>query len=84
MLGAMWIEHVREEDAKGEIARLYKGMTRAWGGIDNIVRCSSLNACALDALLRFYKRVMHGDGDLSLGQREMIAVTVSVLNECEY
>jgi alkylhydroperoxidase family enzyme len=39
---------------------------------------------ALRALMTFYNGLMHGDCDLSLAQREMIAVTVSVLNECEY
>ena len=32
----------------------------------------------------FYKGVMHGDNDLPYVEREIIAVTVSLLNHCHY
>lgn len=80
----MWIRHVDEDDAEGEVARLYRREKRSWGGVDNIIKSSSLHPGALDALLRFYRRVMHGECETSLAQREMIAVTVSVLNHCHY
>ncbi len=80
----MWIETIDERDAIGEVARHYKATTRSWGGVDNIVKAHSLNAQALKALMTFYKGVMHGPGELSMAQREMIAVTVSVLNSCHY
>ena len=63
---------------------LYRREKRSWGGVDNIIKSSSLHPGALDALLRFYRRVMHGECETSLAQREMIAVTVSVLNNCHY
>lgn len=80
----MWIKHIAEDEAKGLVAKIYKGTQRAWGGVDNIIKAHSLNTAALRALMTFYNGLMHGDCDLSLAQREMIAVTVSVLNECEY
>ena len=80
----MWIKHVSEDEATGIIEKIYKGTTRSWGGVDNIIKAHSLNPAALRALMTFYNGLMHGDCDLSLAQREMIAVTVSVLNECEY
>lgn len=79
-----WIKTISEEEATGTIAKIYNGSKRAWGGVDHIIKSVSLNPHALRALMTFYNGVMHGDGDLTLGQREMIAVTVSVINECHY
>lgn len=80
----MWIEHVNEDEATGIVGKIYKGTMRSWGGVDHIIKAHSLNPHALRALMTFYNGVMHGDCDLSLAQREMIAVTVSVLNHCKY
>jgi alkylhydroperoxidase family enzyme len=79
-----WIRTIDEEDATGVLAKTYQGSQRSWGGVDNIIKAHSLNIAALRALMTFYNGLMHGDCDLTLAQREMIAVTVSVLNECEY
>lgn len=80
----MWIEYVSEDEAAGIVAKIYKGVRRSWGGVDNIIKVHSLNSAALRALMTFYNGLMHGDCDLTLAQREMIAVTVSVLNKCHY
>jgi alkylhydroperoxidase family enzyme len=80
----MWIKHVNEDEATGLVAKIYKGTMRSWGGVDNIIKAHSLNPAALRALMVFYQGLMHGDCDLSLARREMIAVTVSVLNKCDY
>ena len=79
-----WIKTVHEEEATGTVGKIYNSTKRSWGGVDNIIKSVSLNPNALRALMSFYNGVMHGDGDLTLGQREMIAVTVSVINECHY
>ena len=79
-----WIRTISEDEATGTVAKYYRGSQRSWGGVDNIIKSVSLNEQALRSLMTFYNGVMHGDGELTLGQREMIAVTVSVLNECEY
>ncbi len=79
-----WIRTVGESEATGTVARIYRGSRRSWGGVDNIIKAHSLNAAALRALMAFYNGLMHGDCDLTMAQREMIAVTVSVLNHCEY
>ena len=79
-----WIRTVDEKESKGPLNKIYQNSMRSWGGVDNIIKAHSLNVSALRALNSFYKGVMHGDCDISLGQKEMIAVTVSALNECEY
>jgi alkylhydroperoxidase family enzyme len=80
----VWIKYVTEDEATGIVGKIYKGTMRSWGGVDNIIKAHSLNSNALRALMTFYNGVMHGDCDLTLAQREMIAVTVSVLNRCKY
>jgi alkylhydroperoxidase family enzyme len=79
-----WIKTINEDEATGPLAKIYDGTKRSWGGVDHIIKAHSLNMAALRSVMLFYKGLMHGDCDLSLAQREMIAVTVSVLNECEY
>lgn len=80
----MWIRHVEEHEATGYIAKVYGSVDRRGGELDNIVRAHSLNPTALRALMTFYNGVMHGDCAISLRQREMIAVTVSRINGCNY
>ena len=83
-LDMAWIKTIAENEATGLVAKIYKGTMRSWGGVDNIIKAHSLNTAALRALMTFYNGLMHGDCDLTLAQREMIAVTVSVLNHCHY
>lgn len=79
-----WIKTINEDDATGIVKKYYDGTKRSWGGVDNIIKAHSLNTAALRAVMTFYNGLMHGDCDLTLTQREMIAVTVSVHNECHY
>ena len=79
-----WIRTIDEAEATGTIAKFYNGSKRSWGGVDNIIKSVSLNSNALRSMMMFYNGVMHGDGALTLAQRETIAVTVSVMNECDY
>lgn len=78
-----WIEHVPPEEAQGPLEELYSRVTTETG-IDHIIQIHSLVPAALDSLLVFYKRVMHGNNDLPYVEREVIAVCVSVLNRCHY
>ncbi len=80
----MWIEHVAEDKAEGYVAKVYRSVERRGGEIDGIIRAHTLSPNALRALMTFYNGVMHGDCALSLARREMIAVTVSAINECHY
>lgn len=54
------------------------------GSGDNIVRISSVHPAALRAHLSFYRTLVKGASPLSRVRREMIAVTVSQINECHY
>ena len=80
----MWIRHIEEDDAEGYVAKVYRSVGRRGGEIDGIIKAHTLNPDALRALMTFYNGVMHGDCAISLRRREMIAVTVSAINECHY
>lgn len=79
-----WIKVVSEDDAKGKLKKIYERFTAPWGGVDNILKIHSLNPKTLDGHYEFYKAVMTGSRDLPKAKREMIATTVSALNQCVY
>lgn len=78
-----WIDHIPPGQAQGKLRELYDRSTTDQG-VDHILQIHSLVPAALESLLVFYKRVMHGDNALPYVEREVIAVTVSVLNRCHY
>lgn len=79
-----WIEVEDEDAADGKLARLYRGLREADGGVDNILKIHSLHPESLRAHLALYRTMMFGPGPLSRAQREMIAVVVSATNRCHY
>jgi alkylhydroperoxidase family enzyme len=80
-----WIETVPEDEATGDVARVYqRGGDPRTGNVDHIMKIHSLHPKSLIDHLHLYKTLMHGEGPLSLAQREMIGVVVSAINRCEY
>lgn len=79
-----WIRMIKEGEAEGELAALYDRTKESWGGVDNILKIHSLNPGSLRGHFELYKTLMRGSSDLSLIQREMIAVVVSAVNHCHY
>lgn len=79
-----YIRMIREDDAQGNLKKLYGRLLTPRGEVDNILKIHSLNEASLEAHLRLYKTLMYGASGLSRAQREMIAVTVSVINHCHY
>lgn len=80
-----WIRTIDEGEAEGQLAELYRAMLDPESGrVDNILRLHSLRPDGLDAHFRLYRSVMAGSRGLPKVDRELIAVVVSQLNECEY
>jgi len=79
-----WIKIIPEDDAQGELKKLYDRLVEPWGGVDNIMKIHGLNPASLSGHFELYAALMRGRSDLSRVQREMIAVVVSALNRCEY
>ena len=77
-----WIEWVDREHATGKLDELY---TTLPGPIDHVVKIHSLIPEAMEALLLFYRSVLPGKQvELTMTERETIAVAVSATNGCHY
>ncbi len=80
-----WIETVAEENADGELARLYRRCLEPQSEqVDNILKTHSLHPEGLKAHLELYRAVMKGTRSLPKVEREMIALVVSQINRCHY
>ena len=79
-----YIPYVPYEEAQGSLAELY----RRYGGpemnVENIIRIHSLDPPSMEHHMRLYAHLMGGPSPLSRIQKEMIAVTVSGVNDCFY
>lgn len=79
-----YIRFVPEEEAEGELARLYEEARQRAGKVFHIVQAASLAPRQLRASMGIYREIMFGVSPLSRAQREMIAVAVSRANACHY
>lgn len=79
-----WIRTVEPAEAGEELSRVYARLERQRGKLSNIMKVQSLHPAAMEAHLDLYVTILFGRSGLSREEREMIAVAVSALNECEY
>lgn len=79
-----WIKEVDEQDASGELARLYEELLAKRGKVANILKVHSLNPASLRNHLDLYMTLMFGESGLSRAERESIAVVTSANNDCDY
>ena len=80
-----FIKTVDDGDATGRLAELYEaardpGQER----VDHILKVHSLHPEGLDAHLLLYRSSMASTAGLRKADRELIAVAVSLWNECNY
>ena len=76
-----YIELINKKNAEGKLNEIYD---KLGGKVANILKASSLFPESLEAHLSLYKTLMFKKSPLSRAQREMIATTVSSVNECHY
>ena len=80
-----WIETIREDEWSGELGELRPEVADAeHDRVDNILQIHSLNPRAMAAHQALYTSAMHGTATLRKVERELIALTVSVMNHCHY
>ncbi len=79
-----WIRTVDENDATGDLRRIYDEQRQRSGAVANILKVHSLAPEVLKAHLTRYHVAMHAPGELGRAHREMIAVAVSAANGCHY
>lgn len=79
-----WIRTIDEAEAEGPLREAYEKIGGARGRVANVFKVESLDPEAIRAHLDFYMSLLYGKSGLSRFQREMIALTVSSRNACNY
>jgi len=80
-----WINTIREDDWDGELVELRGEVAdRTHDRVDNIMQIHSLNPRAMAAHQALYASAMSGTATLRKVERELIAITVSLINDCHY
>ncbi len=79
-----WIQSINKDDANEELMHIYKEIEEKRGKISNIMKIQSLNPKVMKNHVDLYINLMFGSSGLSRPEREFIAVTVSVINNCKY
>ena len=79
-----WIHQVPITEATGQLRKLFDEALKRAGRVWHIVHIMSINPLILRDSIRFYSTTMMGESPLSRQQREMLAIVVSVENDCYY
>ncbi len=79
-----FIQTIEPGDASPELAEVYAQVGKARGVVANILKIHSVHPRAMLAHLGLYMELMFASSELSRAEREMIAVAVSVTNQCHY
>ena len=80
-----WIKTIDPDDAPEPLRDLYEEVRDPHSGqLDNIMRVHSRHPDGLRAHFDLYSAVMRGTASFRKVEREMVALVVSVENECGY
>ena len=80
-----WIRVVDDREASGSLGELYAAMVDpTYGRVDSIMQIHSLHPDGMRTHWELYRHVMTGTRTLPKVEREMIALVVSVVNDCHY
>ncbi len=78
------IQVIEPKDAQGKLKEIYDDLIKSRGKIANVHKIQSLNPESIVAHMDLYMAIMFKKSPLRRVQREMIAVVVSMTNNCEY
>jgi uncharacterized peroxidase-related enzyme len=79
-----WIRVIGEEDATGDLKKVYEEIQAKRGKISNIMRVHSLSPKIMLKHMGLYLALMFESSGLSREEREMLGVVVSQANRCDY
>jgi len=79
-----FIKVIEYAEAEGELKLIYDELVSKRGKLAEVHKIQSLNPESIVKHMDLYMTVMFSKSPLSRAQREMIAVVVSVANNCEY
>jgi alkylhydroperoxidase family enzyme len=75
---------IDEDEVGGELRRQYDAALGRAGKVFNIVKAMSLRPGVLGRSMDLYREIMFGCSELTRAERELLAVVVSVVNDCHY
>ena len=78
------IEVIQHEVAEGRLKEIYDGVVENRGQLAEVLKIQSLRPESIVKHVDLYMEIMFTRSELSRAQREMIAVIVSVANNCFY
>ena len=79
-----WIDQVSDSQATGFLKKQFDDAMKRSGRIWNVVRIMSPNPRVMDANMKLYGALMHGDSPLTRMQRELLATVTSAELNCRY
>ncbi len=82
--GLTWLRVPAEAELPPEVLQLWTTPLEKLGFVPNVLRFYALRPSHLLAWNAHYDELMKGDSGLSKAEREMIAVVVSISNDCHY
>ena len=78
------IKVIQHEEAEGALKEIYDNLVETRGKLAEVHKIQSLNPKTITAHMDLYMKIMFGKSPLRRYQREMMAVVVSVCNNCLY
>lgn len=78
------IKVIQEEEATGMLKDIYSDLTAKRGKLAEVHKIQSLNPKTIISHMQLYMDIMYGQSPLSRPQRELMAVVVSITNNCLY
>jgi uncharacterized peroxidase-related enzyme len=79
-----WLRVPAEDELPDEVRDLWQPSLEKLGFVPNVLRLYALRPSRLLAWNAWYEEAMKGESGLTRAEREMIAVVVSVANDCAY
>jgi len=79
-----WIRVIAPGHARGRLKKQYEAAVARAGRVYHIVRAMSVAPAILDASMQLFAKIAHARRGLSRAQRELVAVVVSITNDCHY
>ena len=79
------IEIIPDDSWDGELGEIHpRVVDPEYGRVDNVIAVHSLNPRSMAAHLALYESAMAGTATLRKVERELIALVVSLANNCHY
>lgn len=78
------IQIIQPEEATGRLREIYEELEKSRGQIAEVHKIQSLRPESIVKHMELYMEIMFSRSELSRAQREMMAVVVSMANNCSY